>query len=66
MTQEEVKLRDEIGNKTSYKTVKQITINELADAISDTYKPIDITVERSGKIIEFKDFKVPNTKEMTY
>ena len=60
LEEKEIILRDKILNKTVYKIEEEIAPEEIARAISDTYKPVDITVERNGKELEFKNFKVPN------
>ncbi len=51
-------LRDEIYNKKSYKTRNEISLNDLALALSDTYKPLSITILRNGKEITFDDVEV--------
>ena len=51
LTEEQINLRDEIKNKTIYKTTSEININDLALALSDTYKPLTITISRNGKEI---------------
>lgn len=60
LTKEEITLRDKIKDSLNFKTDEEITLNELANSISDTYKPIDITVNRNGEILDFKDIKVPS------
>lgn len=59
LSEKEINLRDKIENNTTYKTETSITLNELANAISDSYKPLDITVERGGSEIEFKNIISP-------
>ena len=55
LNEDEIKLRDEIANKQIYISDGKYTVNQLANAISDTYRPLNITVLRKGKIIEFKN-----------
>ena len=59
MSEKEINLRDKIENNTTYKTETSTTLNELANAISDSYKPLDITVDRGGSEIEFKNIISP-------
>ena len=47
-------IRNKVYNKKSYKTEKDIAVKEFVIAIADTYSPINITVERNGKLIEIK------------
>lgn len=48
------KLRDKVFGKTKYKVENEIALKDLVFAISDTYSPIDIVVERDNKLIEIK------------
>ena len=51
------KLRDTIGNvrKVSYYASDgEHTLNEIAEAISDNYKPLNFVVDRDGKYIKLK------------
>lgn len=52
-------LRNDVQNKKTYKVKEdnKITYEMLAQALSDTYKPIKITVIRDGKEIVFNDIK---------
>ena len=54
LTSEQIKLRDEIQGKKYFVTDKDISAKEIATALSDTYKPIYITVIRDEKEIELK------------
>ncbi len=51
LTKEETELRDEIENKTSLVLKEDIEPESLAKALSDTYKPITIVLDRDGKEI---------------
>lgn len=51
------KLRDSIGDlqkSTYYVSTGHFTMHQLAEAISDTYRPINFVVERDGKYIKLK------------
>lgn len=61
LTQNEIQLRDEISGKNVYVSNGEYTLNELSNALSDSYKPLDIIVLRKGKEIEFKNIKVPTS-----
>ena len=52
LTDDEIKLRDEIKGKNFFVTDKGISAKEIATAVSDTYKPLTITVLRDNKEIE--------------
>ncbi|MBR2069069.1 MAG: site-2 protease family protein [Candidatus Gastranaerophilales bacterium] len=54
----QIKLRDEVYNKKVYKTSSEINLNDLAYALSDTYKPLEIKLLRGDKEIILKDIKV--------
>ena len=45
-------LRDKIENKKDFLSDGKITLNDIAYAISDNVHPINITVERDGKIVK--------------
>ncbi len=47
----QMKLRDKINYQTKYKTQEDVTLEDIALAVSDTKKPISITVLRAGKEI---------------
>ena len=47
-------LRDKIEGKKSFLSDGKITLNDVAYAISDNAHPINITVERDGKIVKLK------------
>lgn len=48
------KLRDELEGKKAYISNGKYTLNDLAYAISDSSRPINIKVKRDGKIITLK------------
>ncbi len=58
LDENQINLRNEIYNKKSIILSKDTSINDLAYALSDTYKPMDITVLRGDKEITFKNIKV--------
>lgn len=52
-----IKLRDSIGDlqkSTYYASTGHFTMYQLAEAISDTYRPINFVVERDGKYLKLK------------
>lgn len=51
---EQKKLRDELKGKSIYISDGKHTINDVAYAISDNSRPINIQVERDGKFINLK------------
>ena len=55
LSKEQIKLRDEIYNQKTYEIKAQTTLNDLAMALSDTYKPLEITLLRDGKEIILKN-----------
>lgn len=54
LTQNQKKLRDELKGKSAYVSGGKYTMNDVAFAISDNSRPINITVERNKKIINLK------------
>lgn len=54
----QIELRDKIYNQKTYKTTSDISLNDLALALSDTYKPLSISVLRNGSEIVFDDIMV--------
>ena len=56
LSEKNVKLREKINssNKSYYIADGTETLDDIAKAISDNVHPVDIKVERSGKIIELK------------
>ncbi len=59
LSNNEIKLRDEISGKNKVKLNTFTTLSELALALSDTYKPLNISVERKGDVVEIDNIKVP-------
>lgn len=51
-------LRNKIKDKKTYKVENQMTLNDLAMALSDTYKPVTMTILREGKEITIEGIKV--------
>ena len=54
----QIELRNKIYSKKTYKVENEISLNDLAIALSDTYKPIEITLKRGDKEIVIKNIKV--------
>lgn len=48
------KLRDELKNKSAYISNGKYTLNDIAYAISDNSRPLNIQIKRDGKIIDLK------------
>lgn len=48
------KLRDELVNKKFYTSNGEVTLNDIAYAVSDNVRPVTITVEREGKLVQLK------------
>ncbi len=61
LTKEEIKLRDELENKTNYTLVEDIEPETLAKALSDSFKPLTIVLERDGKEIVLNDIYTDKT-----
>lgn len=57
LTKKQIELRNELYGKTSYKLKEDTAINDIALALSDSYKPISITFLRDNK-----EFTVENIK----
>lgn len=57
LSEEEIKLRDEIFNRRTYVLTRDSYPLEIATALSDYYKPLDIILERDGKTVEIKNVK---------
>ena len=54
LTSEQVKLRDSLKDQSVYISEGNVTLSDLAYAVSDTQRPIHITVERNGKSVDLK------------
>lgn len=52
LSEKQIKLRDDVQNKKYIETDGTFSLNDLAYAMSDGKKPIDIKVLRNGKIID--------------
>lgn len=52
ISQAQSELRDMLAGKKSYVSDGNITLNDIAYALSDVPSPLDITVERNGEMIE--------------
>ena len=60
LNEKEIKLRDLISGKKLLVSDNDYTLRELANALSDSHKPLDIVVERNNYQIEFKNIMVPS------
>ena len=58
LNENQINLRNEIYNKSNIVLSKDTSINDLAYALSDTYKPLNITVLRSNNELAIKNIKV--------
>ncbi|MBR5304664.1 MAG: RIP metalloprotease RseP [Candidatus Gastranaerophilales bacterium] len=58
LSQNQIELRNKIYSKKSFLADKNYTLNDFAIALSDTYKPIKITVLRNNKEFSFENIKV--------
>ena len=54
LSDRQIKLRDEIQNKKYIESDGTFSLDDLSFAMSDNVKPLDIKVERNGKIVELK------------
>lgn len=54
LSEKQIKLRDEIKNKKYIEADGTFSLKDVAYALSDTQKPLDIKVLRNGKIVELK------------
>ena len=58
LTPAQIDLRDKIYSQKTLKIDGNYTLDDIAIALSDTYKPIAITVLRGDKEVTFSDIKV--------
>lgn len=63
LNESQTKLRDDLKGKTAYTSDGSVTLTDIAYAISDNYRPLNITVVRNGKKVELKTI-YPNNKGM--
>ena len=54
----QIELRNKVYSKKTYKADVETSLNDLAIALSDTYKPVEITLMRDNKEIVIKNVKV--------
>lgn len=54
LSEKQIKLRDELKGKSFVETDGSFSLKDVAYAVSDTQKPIDIKVLRDGKEVELK------------
>ena len=64
LSEDEIKLRDEIKGRQTYVLTNDFYALGIASALSDSYKPLDITVLRDGKIVELKNIKVNTSGQL--
>lgn len=55
LSEDETKLRNELLNRYTYVLTRDSFALEIATALADYYKPLDIVLERDGKQIEIKN-----------
>lgn len=55
LSEDETKLRNELLNRYTYVLTRDSFALEIATALADYYKPLDIVLERGGKQIEIKN-----------
>ena len=58
LTKNQIDLRNELYNKKTYTFKNETNLNDVATALSDTYKPVNITIIRNGKEINFNNIIV--------
>ena len=58
LTQEQITLRNELYGKQVYKTASKINLQDLASALSDTYKPMTIKLLRDNKEVVLDNIKI--------
>ncbi|MBO6088277.1 RIP metalloprotease RseP [bacterium] len=54
LSENQIKLRDKVKDKSFIESDGTFSLNDLAFAVSDTEKPLDIKVERNGEIVQLK------------
>lgn len=54
LSDKQIKLRDAISDKKEYTSDGKFTLNDIAYALSDGKRPVNITVLREGKLVELK------------
>ena len=60
LSPEQIELRNEIFAKKTFTTNSETNINDIAAALSDTYKPITMTISRNNNEINLDDVIVYN------
>ena len=58
LSQNQINLRNKIYSKKSFVSDNTYTLEDIALALSDTYKPLSVTVLRDNKEINFNNIKV--------
>lgn len=61
LTEKQTKLRDSLKSRTTYVADGTTTLKDVAYAISDSLRPLDVTVLRKDKTVQLKTF-YPNEK----
>ena len=64
LSEDEIKLRDEIKGRQTYVLTNDFYALGIASALADSYKPVDITILRDGKTIELKNIKVNSSGQL--
>lgn len=54
LSEQQIKLRKAIEGKQTYTLAEDVTLEDLAFAVSDTVHPVNITVLRNGKTVDLK------------
>ncbi len=60
LTKNQIELRNELYGKKTYKLKTATNLNDVAIALSDTYKPLNITILRNNQEITYKNIIVNN------
>ena len=58
LDEKQIELRDEIYNQKTYKVNKQVSLNDIALSLSDSYKPMDLVVLRDNKEVHIDNLKI--------
>jgi len=58
LNESQIELRNLVYGKKTFKALSEISLNDLALALSDTYKPVEITVVRDNEEVLIKNIEV--------
>ncbi|MBR1616517.1 RIP metalloprotease RseP [bacterium] len=61
LTPEQIDLRNSIYNTKKFEAFEDMNLKDIAIALSDTYKPLSITVLRNGKEINLENIQIGMT-----